>query len=231
MNTCDFCQTPFVYNDRVKAEIPNCACLRTRSAARVKAEREATWTLEAVRRVELLRLGTLSDHDKKAPTIEGWEDPSVPILAGKNLLVTGPVGTKKTTLLKQVSYNAALSGLKVRGGNVVEMLSRLKDMNQVQNYSTWLEGGHLLVLDDLDKMMGTQYEVERLFFVVDRYWSFGRSIAASFNRTIDELEAKMARDRGTSTDKAQDVEAIISRLTGNATIVHLKGPDIRQRPA
>ena len=221
---CPNCQTPYLFSSRVNAEIPTCPCLQDRAAEEAAQARVLAHEESAMERVMALRLGVMSDHDKKAPTVQGWEAPHIPILASRNLVVTGSPGTRKTTLLKQIAYHAALQGLKVRGGYVIEMLSTLKDMDRVKDYSAWLEHGHVLILDDLDKLLGTQYEIERLMLLIDRYWAFKRSIVVSLNMSPDELQQKMGSARG---DHKREAEAIFSRLMGAAKVVVLEGNDFR----
>lgn len=227
MTTCEFCQTPYVHSDRVRADIPNCACLRDRLEAENRARREADWTARALQQVERLRLGTLNEHDRKPPTVKGWEDPRAAVQAKSNLLVTGPVGTAKTTLLKQIAYSLALAGYKVRGGSVARILSELKTPENIKPMMDSFSRGHVLFLDDLDKLLGTSYELERLYLIIDDYWSNGRSIVSSMNGTLDELENRMTRREGDS--RKNDAAAIIDRLLARVTLVTLDGPSFRSR--
>ncbi len=227
MTTCEFCQTPYGHSDRVRADIPNCACLRIRAEARVKSEREADWTARALQQVERMRLGTLNEHDRKPPTINGWEDPKAAVQAGANLLVTGPVGTAKTTLLKQIAYSLVLDGYKVRGGSVATIFSDLKDWDNIKPMMASFARGHVLFLDDIDKLLGTDFELSQLYQIVDVYWSNGRSIVSSMNGTLDELEARMTA-RGKDSRK-NDAAAIIDRLLARVTLVTLDGPSFRSR--
>lgn len=224
--SCEFCGHAFAYIERVKTFVPTCECLQQMADEAARKAQRAQLEELAVAKVLALRLGVLGEYDRLPPKIVGWESPIEELLAGHNLVVLGPVGTSKTTLLKQVAYAAATGGLKVRGGFVLEILSTLKDMDRVKSYMAWLEDGHVLFLDDLDKMLGTQYEVERLMLLIDRYWAFRRSIVVSMNMTPTELGRKLSSARGQNLQK--ESEALLSRLMGSATVVELDGEDLRE---
>ena len=225
---CPYCQAPYAYSARVKAEIPTCSCLRDKAEEEFQADRAQRAEASALQRVEALRLGPVGAFDRWPIAVDGWADPKVPILGGKNLVVMGPVGTAKTTLLKQVAYRAAMSGLKVRGGYGLEVMKKLKDFDGggVREYSSWLAGGHVLILDDFDKLLATEYEVREIMLFIDRYWAFGRSLVVSMNKTPDQLEMRLSSRRG--EDLGDEAKAIFSRLMGTAKVVVLSGADLRQ---
>ena len=227
MNSCSICQKPYVPSPRLGVDIPDCQCARQRTEAELAKERVAQRQEHAEELVAKLRLGILDDSARQKPDIEGWEDPRAAILEGKNLCIAGAVGNLKTTALKQIAYHAVLGGLKVRGGLVVDVMAQLKDFDHdAKDYSRWLEGGHVLLLDDLDKMLATQFEVERLFYHIDRYRAYNRSIVFTMNSTQVELQRKLASVRGLNQEK--EAEAIISRLMGRTQVVTLNGADWRK---
>jgi DNA replication protein DnaC len=214
---CPVCRKVFVFSTKVNDSIPQCSCLRDRANAAAQDERYAAYVADAERRVNALNLGPLKDHERQPPQNE-WR---------QGLVLSGNVGVGKTSLLKQVAFAAAMDGYRVRGGYVVELLSRLKDPDQIRPLMAWLTGGTLLILDDIDKVLGTQYEVERLLFIIDRYWANSLPVVVSLNMTLDALERKLAAVRGMRMD--HEAEAILSRLTAKGTnILELSGEDRRR---
>ena len=145
-------------------------------------------------------------------------------------MALGPVGTAKTTLLKQIAYHSVLGGLSIRGGVVLQMLHDLKDFGhsaKVRVYEESLRGGHVLFLDDLDKILGSPYELSLLYLLTNHYWSNGRSIVYSMNMTPTQLDKKMSTYKG--DDQSSSAQAIISRLMSRAQVVNCDGPDLRGR--
>jgi len=215
---CPICQTPYLFSTRVQALVPVCSCLQEKATVEAQEDRYREYLAGVEQWVTALKLGPLKEHER-LPVREdiSWQ---------RGLVVQGTVGAGKTSLLKQVAYNAALQGYRIRGGYVVELLSRLKDPEQIKSLMAWLESGTLLVLDDIDKALGTQYEVERLLFLIDRYWVHGWPVLASMNMTPDALEAKLARVRG--VDLKNESEAILSRLMAKAQVIALNGNDLRR---
>jgi DNA replication protein DnaC len=169
-------------------------------------------------RVTALHLGPLQDHEKKPTKEDFWK---------KNTIVVGPVGTGKTSLLRRIAYHAVLAGYRVRGGYVIEILSNLKDPQKMKPLMSWLESGNMLILDDIDKSLGTQYELDRLLLLVDRYWVKKYPVITSMNLSPEALEKKLSTVRGLNFK--EEAKALLSRLKAQATQIVTEGPDLRQQ--
>lgn len=214
---CPICQKPYVFSARVNALVPICFCLQERARAEAQEERFVDYKNSIDQRVLALGLGPIKAHERIAPEFD-WRH---------NVVLIGPAGRGKTSLLKRAAYAATLAGYRVRGGRVVELLSDLKNPDNLQATMDRVLGGTMLVLDDLDKALGTQYELERLLFIVDRYWSHDMPVLTSMNRDPDDVEKRLAGVRGLKMD--EEAEALLSRLMANAQVVTVEGPDRRMQ--
>jgi len=151
-----------------------------------------------------------------------WSNPGHAAAEGAKLILTGPPGSGKTTLLKKITWGLALRRRRPRGGYIPAMLDHLKS-GDIGSYTAWLTSGDLLVLDDLDKLRGTQYEAERLLAAINHYDVNRFPIIVTMNVELDQFGDRI-RAGGVPADYA---ESIVSRLRGRSTSHFVSGPDHR----
>lgn len=236
MENCSDCQKPFKAwkptpgssLDPTKTHdpvmIPDCDCFRDQASREYESHRQETAVLRRQRRLLSYGLGNRIPEGFIPP--EGtWVDPAVEATAGKNYVVFGKVGLGKTTALLYIADKLLEAGFDVRGGRVSSIMEAFKDMDKVQFQSKYLAGGNVLLLDDLDKMLGTQYELERLLTIVDKYSAAGQSIVVSMNISLAEYQTRISS--GKYGDQSARVESIVSRIMENASIVEMKGESFR----
>jgi DNA replication protein DnaC len=152
-----------------------------------------------------------------------WATPGVAAAEGSKLILTGPAGSGKTTLLKKVVWGLALRRRKPRGGYIPDMLDKFKS-GDVGSYMAWLNGGDLLVLDDLDKLRGTHYEGERILAAINYYDTRNYPVVVTMNVELDAFGDRI-RAGGVPADYA---EAILSRLRNRSFSYFVSGPDHRR---
>ena len=151
-----------------------------------------------------------------------WSNPDDCARFGGKLIIYGPAGTRKTTLLKRVVWELIGTGWKPRGGYIPRLMDRLKSKD-IGDTMDWLLSGKLLILDDLDKLRGSAYEGERILSILDHYDSNKLPVLATMNCDVNTMTARLSQ-----TIPADYVESIMSRLINRATFLEASGPDFRK---
>lgn len=160
--------------------------------------------------------------------LEGdWIDPFDALARGKKLVLTGSVGNGKSTLIRWLAWNFILGAKVVRGGYVPTIMHRLKDFDSNEDYFRLLEKSDVLVLDDLDKMLGSTYELERLLSLVDIFCCQKKTILVSMNTDMPSLRKMLLSSKFNVSSSW--VDSLISRLGENSTILNFKGCDFRKK--
>ncbi len=153
-----------------------------------------------------------------------WAIPINAAAHGQKLILTGPSGAGKTTILKKILWGLCLRRRRPRGGYVLSIMNKLKGGDGIGAYIERLMTGDVLVLDDLDKLRGTEYEVERILDVINYYDVNRLPIIATLNGEIDSLQRRLV-EAGALVDTA---ESIVSRLKNRASFKFVDGPDLRK---
>ena len=154
-----------------------------------------------------------------------WNDAKVGLAEGRNLVLIGAVGSGKTTVLKHIVRDLTKAMVPVRGGYVPTLMSSLKQMDSVDEILASIENGRVLVLDDLDKILGTVYEIEKLSSVVNVCIQKERPVLVTTNLDLPELKRLLCSNKYGVPENW--VESFLSRLRGGAQVVKFSGKDFR----
>ena len=139
---------------------------------------------------------------------------------GGTLVLTGPVGTGKTTLAARCALSLLEAGSRVRWANVPGLLldlGRSFDDMERQAALDALTGRGPLVLDDLDKARPSEYAAECLQSAIDRRVQAGARLLVTTNLSVSEVAKRWPQPAG---------QAIASRLA-QGRVVQITGRDRR----
>lgn len=136
----------------------------------------------------------------------------------------GDVGVGKTMMLGYVATAMVRRQTRVRWLNVAELLTHLRSGFNTRTYKRATERlepaepGEILVLNDLDKGLATDREIQPLYVAIEEWTNAGNPIMVSANRHLDHLAADFGERFG---------KAIASRLVGVCTEFEVVGRDRR----
>lgn len=133
--------------------------------------------------------------------------------AGRNLVLSGPVGTGKTHAAVAAARVLFDLGAQVRFLPVVEMLDLLRPGGP-DGAMAALCDVDVLVLDDVGTERPTDWTAERMYSLINRRWLEQLPTVATSNLEPGELRAALG-------------ERMFSRLVDAAVGVRLVGPDRR----
>ena len=160
------------------------------------------------------------------PEDTNWADPLAAARNGEKVVFTGVAGSGKTDQLKLICKFLCEKGAKLKGGYVPAILNKFKRRDtDIGVYQDEILAGDVLVLDDLDKLRGSQFEVEQLLYLVDRFDTYNKPILVTlgmdlfqFRVRLDELKVNTAY-----------IDSIISRLEKKATLLEMDPVNHRAR--
>lgn len=147
-----------------------------------------------------------------------WATGKIPLL-----VLTGPVGVGKTYVASAAIRRAWLHR-PVRWVAVARAMGQLQGAFGDEDRAAALRalnGDDSVVLDDLDKVPGTEAGLSRLFGAIDSRIASGAPTLVTMNTSIGELAAQIDRSKG-----AQLGQAVASRLSGGM-VIRMTGPDRR----
>ncbi len=154
------------------------------------------------------------------------------IKRGCSLILWGGVGNGKTTRLKRLAYGCTQMRLRVRGGKTAIVCKFLKDNfafkqfhPDVESYMAYIMQGDVLVLDDLDKMLGTAYELQELLTFVDFYKVNNKPVLITMNSSLAVFKETLLSNRF-NLDMTT-VAALMDRFIQNAQVLEVKNPSFR----
>lgn len=139
----------------------------------------------------------------------------------------GNVGVGKTMMLGYVATAMVRRQVRVRWLNVAELLTHLRSGFNSRTYKRATErlepaeAGEVLVLNDLDKGLATDREIQPLYVAIEEWGNSGNPILVSANRHLDHLAVDFGERFGAP---------IASRLVGACTEFEVVGRDRRLDP-
>lgn len=136
---------------------------------------------------------------------------------GRNLILTGPVGTGKTWALWHAAEHAVRCGYE--GQVVITSAGRLRRIvapatAEPREFTRYVNAG-LLAIDDLGAVRLSEWDLDHLAELADARWADHRPIAVSSN--VTGLRNLLG-------------PRISSRLQHGALIAEMDGPDRRRQP-
>ncbi len=156
-----------------------------------------------------------------------WTDPVPHVAVGENYIIYGNVGSGKSTSIADICWKLILGtrSVSIRGGSVSSIMHNLKG-DGVNEYRKTFEGADVLVLDDLDKILGSTYEVVELFSLADMFFSRRKSVLVSMNPSPEEFVTQLKSSKYNVPPVWAD--SFLSRVTNKADIIQVKSlPDFR----
>lgn len=142
---------------------------------------------------------------------------------GRNIYLSGPVGTGKTSCAAAVARELIQDGKRVRFVRMTDVLDSVR--------RSWKTGekalGHLervpfLFLDDLGKEQPTGFVLECIFSLIDERSANLRPICVTTQYSPSELSSRLSQ-----TGDPDTAAAIVSRLMQQCTRVQFAGKDRR----
>lgn len=136
----------------------------------------------------------------------------------------GTLGVGKTMMLGAAATALVRRGVRVRWIDVARLLTDFRGGFNSKPYKrafTQLdpaEPGEVLILDDLDKAVATDREVQPLYVAINEWSNAGNSVLVSANRHLDHLAEDFGERYGAP---------IASRLIGTCTDFEVTGRDRR----
>jgi hypothetical protein len=212
--------------------LPSCGCMYSA----IDAERLAFVREELVRLAQahmdslLLPEDLIRDTPSLAyPEVTDWFGHIFDHLkSGDKLLLYGTPGIGKTATLRTYAKALVDRGYRtIRGGNVRMLLNRFKVRDKIEPTQEWLDSGRVLILDDIAHPILTDYEIDCLYSILDRYDVPGRVVLMTANLRMDEIRLAAARRAG-NLQQSQSIEALFSRLGHRLTQVKCTGKDWRR---
>ena len=148
------------------------------------------------------------------------------LLEGANAIFIGPNGVGKSTLAKNVAYQALLGGHTVRFVSASQMLNDLAVEDGAAAFARRLAHyarPRLLCIDELGYLSYGNRHADLLFEVVSRRYEAGRSTVVTTNKPFSEW--------GDVFPNAACVVTLVDRLMHKADIVQLDGQSYRLKEA
>lgn len=141
------------------------------------------------------------------------------IYGNKNLFLTGSTGTGKTHLAVAI-LRARIERTKTRGMfvSMPELMVRMRQAIKHHNDDDLLDeisGQHHLVLDDLGVERPTDYSLERLYMIIDRWYRAQKGgLVLTSNRPLGWIAEKLD-------------DRLASRIAGMCDVFAIEGADKR----
>jgi DNA replication protein DnaC len=140
------------------------------------------------------------------------------------LCLWGNLGVGKTMMMGTVATVLIRSQIRVRWIDVARLLTDLRGGFNTRPYKRAFaqldpaEPGEVLMLDDLDKTIATDREVQPLYVAINEWSNAGNPILVTANRHLDHLAEDLGDRYG---------EPIASRLVGSCIDIEVRGRDRR----
>ncbi|MEE3480687.1 MAG: ATP-binding protein [Lachnospiraceae bacterium] len=168
----------------------------------------STWTFENDN-------GSVPEMQLARDYVEHWDKCRE---EGRGLLLFGNVGSGKTYMAAAIA-NALLeqeSKVLMRNFAWISNISAFEAEEKLNELSSF----DLLILDDLGAERKSEFALQNVFNVIDRWWSTGKPMIVTTNLTPKQME------------KGQDqaMERIYDRIFGRCIPVSVAGPSQRQSP-
>lgn len=191
------------------------------AAADIDLEGEALDIWQADRRARLAqnllahRPGEFDRPGELDPELAGWAE-DLAAGRGRNLIITGPVGTGKTWAVWHAAEHAVRAGYE--GGVIITAAGRLRRVvapatADPAEFGRYTNAG-LLAVDDLGAVRLSEWDMDHLAELADARWADHRPTVITSN--VSALRDLLG-------------PRISSRLQHNALILELDGPDRRRQ--
>lgn len=132
--------------------------------------------------------------------------------------IFGPTGVGKSLLAKKAMTKVLNKGFSAYITNPPQLLNDIrKEMNEFKN-DTLMKciDVDLLVIDDFGTEKGTDFQLEKLFMILESRWKEYKPIIFTSNLSLDEISRKY-----------NDKERLYSRICGTCNIIDVDGKDMR----
>jgi DNA replication protein DnaC len=198
--------------------------LRERKAAAIAARGRRSGLPPKWRDLKWDDLDRRESPAREAAVDAAWTWAANPLTA-RGILLAGPVGIGKTRIAATAAAEWLRHGGALRWMPVTNVMMKLGlgfGNPDREKAIQWLESGEgALVLDDLDKVKPSDWQLAPLFTAINRWVDHEQPLLVTCNKTLAELERDFGERYG---------PPIASRLAEHCEVFEIKGRDRRVEP-